>query len=274
MPESVPQFDLYATLNVTPDAPTAVIVAAHRALIRQAHPDLHDDQGDAEETKRLNIARDWLTDGALRARYDASAAQRPRFVSSGWTRRPLSAPGPVPATWNSSRGRAELEVFVERCGRLTERDLKGLAATYERLGGRAGRLGPTADKLVDRCRNLGRADLVGAAALDAVARARVTSPLVNTEVWPILRWTAFAIAASDVAPAEARFVLTPWRSVAGDQDSARDHRKGWPGRLIALLTGCAIVLLWVAGFAALAALILVGVSLSLLMQVLLRQPRR
>ena len=71
MPESIPDFDLYAVLGLTPDADDAAIRTAHRDAVRLAHPDVTPG-GDTDDdlAKRLNVARDWLTDPARRARYD------------------------------------------------------------------------------------------------------------------------------------------------------------------------------------------------------------
>ena len=73
MPESIPDFDLYAALGVAPGADAETIRAAHRDAVRRAHPDvvLGSEAGD-DEAKRLNVARDWLIDPARRARYDES----------------------------------------------------------------------------------------------------------------------------------------------------------------------------------------------------------
>jgi len=71
MPESIPEFDLYAELGVSPDADPDTIRAAHREAVRQAHPDVLADQDAGDDSaKRLNVARDWLTDPTRRARYD------------------------------------------------------------------------------------------------------------------------------------------------------------------------------------------------------------
>ncbi|MET1231546.1 MAG: DnaJ domain-containing protein [Candidatus Limnocylindrales bacterium] len=71
MPESIPDFDLYAELGVAPDADPDAIRSAHREAVRSAHPDvLAGEDADEDLAKRLNVARDWLTDPARRARYD------------------------------------------------------------------------------------------------------------------------------------------------------------------------------------------------------------
>jgi hypothetical protein len=66
--------DLYARLNVSPNAPTEVIGAAYKALMRGTHPDLATDEADraSRETasKLLGEAHAILTDPVSRQRYD------------------------------------------------------------------------------------------------------------------------------------------------------------------------------------------------------------
>ncbi len=66
--------DLYARLHVSPNAPTEVIAAAYRALLRGTHPDLATDDADrsVRETvsKRLGEAHAILVDPVSRQRYD------------------------------------------------------------------------------------------------------------------------------------------------------------------------------------------------------------
>ncbi len=76
MPESIPDFDLYAELGVAPDADADAIRAAHREVVRQVHPDVRVDENEDDQAKRLNVARDWLTDPARRTRYDESRGLR------------------------------------------------------------------------------------------------------------------------------------------------------------------------------------------------------
>lgn len=65
----VPKFDLYRELEVDPQATTETIEAAYRSLIRRHHPDAG--SGTGWRATRLNLAREWLTDPARRALYDA-----------------------------------------------------------------------------------------------------------------------------------------------------------------------------------------------------------
>ena len=59
--------DHYRTLQVRRDAPSEVISAAYRRLMRDAHPDRG---GDTEYAKRLNLAHDTLSDPEARRTYD------------------------------------------------------------------------------------------------------------------------------------------------------------------------------------------------------------
>jgi curved DNA-binding protein CbpA len=96
MPESIPDFDLYAALGVAPGADAEAIRAAHREAVRRAHPDvvLDGDAGD-EAAKRLNVARDWLIDPARRARYDESRGLQSWAIEAGAAvGGPSAAPSP------------------------------------------------------------------------------------------------------------------------------------------------------------------------------------
>lgn len=75
--EPVPNFDLYAELEVSRTATTPTIDAAWRSLLKRNHPDLGGPRA-AERTVRLNIAHDWLTDPGRRARYDEARQQARR----------------------------------------------------------------------------------------------------------------------------------------------------------------------------------------------------
>ena len=55
--------------SVPTDASPEAIEVAWRALLRRHHPDVAGPDG-LEQAKRINVAHDWLSDPALRARYD------------------------------------------------------------------------------------------------------------------------------------------------------------------------------------------------------------
>jgi curved DNA-binding protein CbpA len=77
---AVPPADLYAQLDLPPDASPEAIEVAWRGLLRLHHPDVAGPDG-LERAKRINVAHDWLSDPGLRARYD-----RERGLASGRTR--------------------------------------------------------------------------------------------------------------------------------------------------------------------------------------------
>lgn len=93
----LPTFDLYRELEVHPDASPETIEAAWRSLAKRNHPDANPTIG-IDRIRRMNIAHDWLSDPALRARYDSMRKQHrkrtpPKASSTG----PLApAPRSIP----------------------------------------------------------------------------------------------------------------------------------------------------------------------------------
>lgn len=75
--DEIPAFDLYAELEVSERATVETIQAAYRSLQLRHHPDLAGSAGGARSV-RLNVAREWLTDPARRAAYDAHRADARR----------------------------------------------------------------------------------------------------------------------------------------------------------------------------------------------------
>ena len=68
--------DHYATLGVARNADAVRIRDAYRALVRRHHPDLHPDDGDAEEAlKRINEAYEVLSDPDKRRQYNLLGAE-------------------------------------------------------------------------------------------------------------------------------------------------------------------------------------------------------
>jgi len=92
--KQVPTEDLYGELEVDPRARVETIEAAYRSLMKLHHPDLAGPEGLAR-TKRLNRAREWLTDPERRARYDATRGARPAELRGPTTT--ASAPAGRPA---------------------------------------------------------------------------------------------------------------------------------------------------------------------------------
>jgi curved DNA-binding protein CbpA len=87
MPQ-LPDFDPFELLGVDASADPATIDRAYKARVRHVHPDIAGIAG-LDETKRLNIAREWLLDPGLRA-------QLPRPSPRWGTRRAKPRPQPAP----------------------------------------------------------------------------------------------------------------------------------------------------------------------------------
>jgi hypothetical protein len=133
----LPSDDLYARLGVPLDASVEAIEIAWRGLLRRHHPDVAGDEG-LEVAKRINVAHDWLSDPALRARYDRERGLRHAVGPRGdgherWhARGPVARPVEPDPAWPSGRRRgADPEVairrFLERIASLTATDIDRLA---------------------------------------------------------------------------------------------------------------------------------------------------
>jgi hypothetical protein len=98
-----PDFDPFEILGVDASADAATIDRAYKARIRFVHPDIAGAVG-LTETKRLNVAREWLLDPALRAQLPKRRARwgRRDEASRAESRSPQpqpSRPQPQPPTW-------------------------------------------------------------------------------------------------------------------------------------------------------------------------------
>ncbi len=133
----LPSDDLYARLGVPLDASVEAIEIAWRGLLRRHHPDVAGDEG-LEVAKRINVAHDWLSDPALRARYDRERGLRHAVGPRGDERGPWHARGSAPRpvepdpvrTGGRRRGsdpEAAIRRFLERIGSLTPTDIDRLA---------------------------------------------------------------------------------------------------------------------------------------------------
>jgi hypothetical protein len=87
MASQLPDFDPFELLGVDASADASTIDRAYKARIRHVHPDIAGVAG-LDETKRLNIAREWLLDPDLRAKLPPPT---PR-----WGRRPKGRPKQQP----------------------------------------------------------------------------------------------------------------------------------------------------------------------------------
>jgi curved DNA-binding protein CbpA len=78
----LPPDDLYARLELPVDASFEAVEIAWRALLKRHHPDVAGPSA-GELAKRINVAHDWLSDPALRARYDQERHPRRTVAGSG-----------------------------------------------------------------------------------------------------------------------------------------------------------------------------------------------
>ncbi|CAN5770974.1 hypothetical protein BH23CHL8_BH23CHL8_08260 [soil metagenome] len=76
-----PTFDPYELLGVEANSDALAIDQAYKARIRLVHPDVAGEAG-LHETKRLNMAREWLLDPELRARLPRPAPKWSTFASA------------------------------------------------------------------------------------------------------------------------------------------------------------------------------------------------
>ena len=97
-------FDPYQLLGVDGHADASTIDKAYKARIRSVHPDIAGLAG-LDETKRLNVAREWLLDPELRARLPRPAAPK---QTQGAPREPsgrAGAPSHPSWSWRTDRPR-------------------------------------------------------------------------------------------------------------------------------------------------------------------------
>ncbi len=88
----LPDFDPFELLGVDASADGATVDRAYKARIRHVHPDIAGVAG-LDETKRLNIAREWLLDPELRQQLPKPT---PRWGKRPRRTKPPKAPQPGP----------------------------------------------------------------------------------------------------------------------------------------------------------------------------------
>jgi curved DNA-binding protein CbpA len=126
---ALPSDDLYARLELPSDATPEAIEIAWRALLRRHHPDVAGPAG-LEHAKRINVAHDWLSDPALRTRYDherglRDGRQLPRNATWQDTQRSTTA-ATSPTQPRPRRPEDVLARFLERVSALSADDLDRL----------------------------------------------------------------------------------------------------------------------------------------------------
>ncbi len=127
----LPTEDLYARLEVPTDASPEAIEIAWRALLRRHHPDVAGESS-LERAKRINVAHDWLSDPAMRERYDRERGHgRAGARGHGWHPRSPTSPHAAPVERATRPPRPPVDPmaeFLERVSALNADELDRLAA--------------------------------------------------------------------------------------------------------------------------------------------------
>jgi hypothetical protein len=229
--ESLPRFDLYGELEVSPLASVGAIEAAYRSLVKRHHPDVVGAPDD-ERIKRLNLAREWLTDPRRRSRYDATRPDLRRKGASG------DAGGEPPAQ-SFGVNAVEVRHFLS--------ELRGL----DRYRARQVWDGRTVAHLrgYTRARRsavaTGRAQrheewLFAREAASVIARGELGDSVLTEQVLDVVADAAGAIVIRDlIPPKDYELLLLPWRW-RGEPVTGRSSGTGWvpvPGPVAGPMTG-------------------------------------
>ena len=212
--DSIPQFDLYAELEVARLASVEVIEAAYRTLVKRHHPDVSRPL-DADRIKRLNEAREWLTDPTRRKRYDAATrndqpvASIPKAASSAGDL--ATAPGSRRSfarafganTAEVRQFLADLRALAEpRAREIQAGNLAANATAYEAARHAAFTIGS-----VERQTEW----LLAREAASVIARGKVADANLRSRIVEIVADIAGAIAVRDlIAQADFDTLLLPW----------------------------------------------------------------
>ena len=92
----------YDVLGVDPDADESAIDDAFRERIKEVHPDVSDDPGAEERSRRLIEAKETLTDETERARYDRLGHEqyvRQADIDPSWTTHTTGSRSPTASDW-------------------------------------------------------------------------------------------------------------------------------------------------------------------------------
>jgi len=225
--ETLPRFDLYGELEVSPFASVGTIEAAYRVLVKQHHPDVA--SGDEGRMRRLNLAREWLTDRELRHRYDQETdrgrhitdARRPvathsvvtrshaeRRAAGGWP--PAGSAGSRDAEPSFGIHADEVRQFLAELRSLdrarAQRVWNGRAVAHTRGYTQALRAAASA------VRGERKAEWQFAReAASVIARGKLGDSTLSDQVADVLSDAAGAIAIRDLlSPGEFSLVLMPW----------------------------------------------------------------
>lgn len=125
----LPHDDLYARLELPVDASPEAIEIAWRALLKRHHPDVAGAHAD-DIAKRINVAHDWLSDPALRERYDLErhpGHRRPRRPAEPGRRRGRVARQAPSRPRRPANPEEALARHLAKIGRLTPDELDRLS---------------------------------------------------------------------------------------------------------------------------------------------------
>ena len=224
--DSIPRDDLYGELEVSRQASVAAIEVAYRRLVKQHHPDVARSD-DLERIKRLNLAREWLTDLDRRRRYDVSRGMSPTSsiahhfptgddAASGTRRRPgRSTGGSVPDA-SSEPARSfgvnanEVRIFLaglrgldsERARRVFDGRAVAHAKGYGAARRAATHIGQTKRKTEWQ---------LAREAASVIARGKLGDTTLTEQVVDVLADIAGAIAIRDLlTKSDYKALLLPW----------------------------------------------------------------
>jgi hypothetical protein len=224
--DSIPRDDLYGELEVSRQASVAAIEAAYRRLVKEHHPDVARSD-DVERIKRLNLAREWLTDLDRRRRYDVSRGMSPTSAiahhsaggddaPSGTRRRPgQRSAGSVPDA--SSEPARSFGVNANEV-RIFLASLRGLDSERARrvFDGRAvahAKGYTTAKRVATQVGQSKRKSewQLAREAASVIARGKLGDTTLTEQVVDVLADTAGAIAIRDLlTKSDYKTLLLPW----------------------------------------------------------------
>lgn len=176
--KDVLEADLYAALDLLPDATESEIRASYRRKVRLSHPDLNRDDPQAEQTMaRLNVAARVLLDAALRRAYDRG--RKPPSTATGAGSEPARR-----AEWFERREQSSDDDWCPP--RAEPRERASFGNFFGELRSREGQLSLKLQELTESLsarQQLGVAALLFAVAIGLIAMAKPQG-LIGDSVQP------------------------------------------------------------------------------------------
>jgi DnaJ domain len=215
--ESLPDFDLYAELEVSRHASVEVIDAAYRVLVKRHHPDVSQPI-DGERIKRLNLAHAWLTDPDRRRRYDHETKPLPAAAVRGASRARLDSDDAESALAASAR--VATKAFGPNTGEVRQflADLRALdeLRAWQIRDGRASVDPDTYASAQHAAFTIGQVErraewLLARDAAAVIARGKLADSPQQAEITRVLADIAGALVIRDlILPADFDQLLLPW----------------------------------------------------------------